>query len=120
MTNPDQWGRVRLPPAGTSGRAGTGREQILITDRSWWALIIVRGTIFVGGIGLSLAATLVLPYGGLVDPVFMLAQLGLAPIAVLFWVMASLTKAGDRWTIAYICIWTTEVFVVWIGSTVFW
>ena len=120
MTAPDKWGRLLPPPAERDGAARTGREKLLRTDRAWWASVLLRGVVFSGGIFLALAVTLVLAYGGLVHTVFLWGQLSLAPIAVLFWVLASFTKAGDRWTAAYVAIWASELIIVSIGSALFW
>lgn len=93
---------------------------MLQTDRAWWESVLLRGVVFSGGIFLALAVTLVLAYGGLVNTVFLWGQLSLAQVAVPFWVLASLTKASDRWTTAYVAIWASELLVVSIGSALFW
>lgn len=120
MSSPDQWGRIRPPLASADRVDKADRMGAIAAPGASWVLIILRGIVFVGGICYALGATLVLAYGGLVDPIFMLAQLSLAPAAVVFWILASLTRAGDRWTLAYIGIWTLEALVVSIGSSLFW
>ena len=47
---------------------------------------------------------------------FVLAQLLLAPAAVVCWVQASVGSGGDRWTAGYVALWVLEIVVLRIGA----
>ena len=111
MTTSDTWGRPR--PLAPTERRGT-------TVATAWVLVAVRGLVFLGGMFYALGITFVLAYGGLVGEFLLWAQVSLVPVAVAFWILASCTQAGDRWTVAYLSIWAAEGVVVWVGSTLFW
>jgi len=122
MSSPDQRGPVLPPLAGAERVATAERKEAFAAPGASWALIVLRGIVFVGGIFCAFSVSQFLSYNGAVDPIFILAQLSLAPTAVAFWILASLTRAADRWTLAYIGIWALEVFValvVSIGYTLF-
>lgn len=114
MSTPDSWGRVPTPPV-PLGHSGT-----LATRQDAWVWAIFRGLIFLAGVFYALLISFVLGYSRMVNVAFFWAQLCLAPAAAIFWILASFTKGGDRWTAAYVSIWATEALVVSLGSELLW
>ncbi len=72
---------------------------------------ILRGVLFVPAALLALLTAANVGYfGG--NLVLVLLMVGLVPAAIVSWVLASGSKAGDRWTLGYVVAWFVVMLVL--------
>ena len=112
LGSPDAWGRPPADPLPRLSRVAA------MSRTEFWVWVVLRGLVFVPGFLFALYFTLGLGYGG-IHVGLLLAQLSLAPAAVVCWVLASVGKGGDRWTAGYVAVWVVEILTLYIGARIF-
>jgi hypothetical protein len=81
-----------------------------MSSAEWWVIAVLRGVLFVGGVLFSLWLSIGLAWSGSVPAVVVYGVLAMAPAALVCWVLTA-TRAGDRWTFAYVSVWAAGILV---------
>jgi hypothetical protein len=103
VSAPDRWRRQPLP-------AGTERPRALSRDEPWTTGAL-RGLVLLLAAFVALTLAVTWAYSGWVPVQVVTAQMIVAPIGLVCWVLAA-TRGGDRWTAGFLSFVALEVAVV--------